>query len=507
MTMYKSVAIVLVLFLVAVSSFSQQITYSLPQHEDDKNMNFEVLGKVNNQILIFKNVRSKYALSIYSANMDLVEKVELDFIPSKTFNVDFIVYPTYMYCIYQYHTKGMVYCMGAKLDESGKIVGTPVELDKAEVGFFGETRIYNLVHSEDKKKIMVYKIQKRRGTLELSSILMNSEFDVLKRCLLGLPFDDQKDDYGNFSLDNEGNLIFTRAEKNGLRNAISKLSLYNVLAEDIKDTMYFRDVNLSKNYLDGIKLKVDNINKTYIINAIFFKQKRGNVEGFFTSVFRQNDEIDYVNQFISISDSLKYAALTDANLKSALNNFMIKNIIVKKDGGYILIAEDFYTRQSDNTWNRFDNFYNGYNWTPYGYYYSPYGNQFYRPFNRFGNFQNTRYLYNNILVLGFSNMATLEWGTVIEKQQDEDETDNHLSFINFNSGSEIRFLFNKKTKRKFLLNDISVNAEGAIFKNPVLRSQDRGYEFMPQFGKQVGAKQLIIPCTYRNYICFAKIEF
>jgi len=52
-----------------------------------------------------------------------------------------------------------------------------------------------------------------------------------------------------------------------------------------------------------------------------------------------------------------------------------------------------------------------------------------------------------------------------------------------------------------------VTPSGGMTRNPTLKNLDKGYEFLPKFGKQVSAKQMIIPCLYRNYICFAKIDY
>jgi hypothetical protein len=68
-------------------------------------------------------------------------------------------------------------------------------------------------------------------------------------------------------------------------------------------------------------------------------------------------------------------------------------------------------------------------------------------------------------------------------------------------------LFNNLEKRANLLNDFSVKPDGNITRNPTLKNLDRGYELMPKFAKQVSARQVIIPCVYRNYICFAKLEY
>jgi hypothetical protein len=54
---------------------------------------------------------------------------------------------------------------------------------------------------------------------------------------------------------------------------------------------------------------------------------------------------------------------------------------------------------------------------------------------------------------------------------------------------------------------VSVKAAGQMKRDPTLKSLDRNYEFMPRYGKQVGAKQVVLPCMYKNYICVAKIDF
>jgi hypothetical protein len=57
------------------------------------------------------------------------------------------------------------------------------------------------------------------------------------------------------------------------------------------------------------------------------------------------------------------------------------------------------------------------------------------------------------------------------------------------------------------LNDLILLPDGKINRNPTLKNLDKGYEFLAKYGKQVSSRQMIIPCYYRNYICFAKVEF
>jgi uncharacterized protein YgiM (DUF1202 family) len=96
---------------------------------------------------------------------------------------------------------------------------------------------------------------------------------------------------------------------------------------------------------------------------------------------------------------------------------------------------------------------------------------------------------------------------VISKEQFDDDTDDLISYQLMNTGGQVHLLFNMEERRVNLLNDYTVTPGGQISRNPTLKNLDKGYEFMAKYGKQVSAHQMIVPCLYRNTVCFAKIEF
>ena len=96
---------------------------------------------------------------------------------------------------------------------------------------------------------------------------------------------------------------------------------------------------------------------------------------------------------------------------------------------------------------------------------------------------------------------------MIAKDQFAEDNDNYLSFSTFIAGSEIHFLYNLTERREKFLTDNTLTSSGEMLRNPALRTVERGFEFMPKLSKQLGARQIIVPCSYRSQICFAKIEF
>ncbi len=484
---------------------AQEIIFSEPVREDSKDMNFDILGRMSGNILVFKNVRWKYALNIYSDSMVLKDKVDFDFLPGKTFNVDCIVYPDFFYLIYQYQKKGILYCMAVKIDANGKKMNDPVQLDTTELGLMGDNKIYSVVNSDDKKKIMIFKIQNKDSKAHFLTKLYDSQLQLQHQTRLQIDYDERYHIFSDFLLDNDGKLVFTNAVKENRRTNPSALSI--ITKEPLQDSFSVKNIPLQKAYIDEVKLKIDNINKRYILNAFYYKESIGNIEGVYCNIWNAKTDSSDASVFTQFADDLKSNAKSEGKLKTAFNDFYIRNIVLKKDGSFILTAED-YTNQSmgSDNFSRYDYLY-GNSFNSYNYYsYTPSYYGFYRPYNSFFN-QGTRYYYDNILVLSISKTGVPEWSNIIHKQQYTDDNDNHLSFNIFNTSGEIHFLYNDISKRDKLLSDYIITPDGSSKRSPTLRTYEQGYEFMPRFAKQIGARKVIIPCTFRGQISFAKIDF
>ena len=490
-----------------MSVYSQQINYSQPESNDIRSLNFEIIGKISNNFLVYKYIRNSNEISVYDNSMKLLDKIDLRFMPDKTLNVDFVAYPDFAWLIYQFQKRNVIHCMAVKINGEGKLLTDPVELDTTQLSFFSDNKIYSTIHSEDKSKIMIYKIQKKNDRYNFTTLLFNDSLQLLHKSRIPTNFEDKKDIFSDFFVDNLGNFVFTRGNRSSSRDFIQELDL--ITKHPDTDNFNINRLDLSDKFLDEIKLKVDNVNQHYIINSLYYVKRRGNVEGLYIAVWDEGNKKLVSQYFAEFNDSIRAVAKTEGSNKVALNDFFIRDVILKKDGGYILTAEDYYTQSRSSPWNRYDYLYGGYPsfYSPYYYnYYSPYSYGYYGRPGYYNNSQ-ARYYYNNILILNMDNTGKLEWSNVIHKSQYDDDNDNFLSYVIMLTGGKLHFLFNELERRNQLLNDQTVSASGDVTRNPPLKNLDRGYQFMPRYAKQVSATQIIVPCVYRNYICFAKIEF
>ncbi|HRE50342.1 MAG TPA: hypothetical protein PK339_02900 [Flavitalea sp.] len=489
---------------------SQKISYSEPEREDTKRTNFEIIGKIGKNILVYKNNRNSNHISVYNEEMKLVERVNIDATNNRWINVDFIPYANHCWMIYQFQQKNVLYCMGVKLDENAKRLSDPVELDTTRIGWSADNKIYTTVFSDDKQKIMIFKINSRnQKRFIFSTLLFDEGLQLLEKREMPLDMEERNDYFTNFLLDNEGGLVFGKFIRRGSSDYITSLSLVHKPAG--AEAFSIHPLDTQEKVLDEIKIKVDNTNRRYLFTALYYRQRRGNIEGLYTVIWDKDSSSIVRQHTLAFDDDLRRQAKgPDANQKLAFNDYFIQNIIIRKDGGYILVAESLYSSsRGGGPFNRWD--YLSWNnpWiSPYSYYYSPYYyNSWGNPWNRWGGRQPTRYHAENIIVLSFDKNDTLEWSNVILKTQFDDQGEALLSHQIMNTGGELHFLFNLYERRTLLLNDQSIGPDGKIIRYPTLKNLDKGFEFMPRYGKQVAARTMIMPCQYRNYLTFAKIEF
>ncbi len=504
---------VLILFLTAADVVqAQRVVYSEPGREDTRRINFEIIGKINGNFLIYKNIRSKNWISILDANMKVVKNVEQDYLPDndKVINVDFFPYNDFCYMIFQYRKKNIIYCAAAKIDGEGNTIGDLIELDTTKVGGGSDNKIYTVLSSEDKSKLMVFKINSKNKKLyNITTMLYDHSLSLLKKSSLQMPMEN-KDDYLNeFHLDNDGDMVFTkfdRVNNENIGNAAFVIKYAN--ADDFHIVNMKRD---DKMYFDEIRVRPDNFNKRYFISSFYFSQRRGNVEGYYFYIWDKDKRQAVIENTLPFTDELRREAKGNSSIKAAFNDYFIKNIIPRKDGGFIIASESSYTTTRGGGWNRWGRWNGGLYGSPflnaYDYYnYSPYySNMFWG--DRFNSNSSVRYSADNILIASFDNTGRKEWNSVIVKEQFDDETDGSISYTLMNTGGQLHFLFNNMEKRLRLLTDFSLSPDGKINKNPTLKNLDRGYTFMPRFAKQVSSRQIIVPCIYKNYICFAKLEY
>ncbi len=203
------------LMLCASLAMAQKITYSEPERDDYKTTEFEIVGRISGNILVYKADRGEYHISVYDNGMQLLDRVKLDFLPKKLISVDFVSYPDYSYMIYQFQRKDAVYSFVGRVNGKGQFTEAPVMVDSTRIGFYSkDNKIYSVEASEDKSRILIYKInQDKEDNNVFYTFLYDSTFNLVNNSRVSLPMEGKKQFLNNFNLNNDGDLFFTKLER------------------------------------------------------------------------------------------------------------------------------------------------------------------------------------------------------------------------------------------------------------------------------------------------------
>jgi hypothetical protein len=464
---------------------------------------------VGPHFLIYKNVRNQHWISVLNNDMEQVGKVPQDYLPvnDQLINIDFVAYPQSAWMVYQHQKKNIVYCLAAKVDASGNRVGEPLELDTSLVRTSSPQTVYTTLVSEDRKRILVFKVNSRnRQLFKLTTFLYDDQLQLLRRSDMAIPMEERVETLGNFTIDNAGNLAFLKVHRAANENVDHVVLFHKPSASD---DLQLSPLMLNQVWLDEPQLRVDNTNDRLLLSSLAYLERRGHVDGLFFCTWERSQLEEPKTSYFTFPMNLRQEAKGEASVRTAFNDHFLRQVSVRKDGGWVIGTESYYTTSRFNSWNRWD-YLSG---SPYFfpsvsdfYYYSPYYNRYFFN-NRPTGQAPVRHHADNIAVLSFSREGQHEWSSVINKTQFNDETDDLLSFYTFIVGGQLHYLMNMPERRLNLMQDFTLGTGGALNKNPTLRNLDRGYELMPRFAKQVSARQVLLPCIYRNYLCFAKIDY
>ena len=487
----KNIIIFLFISLSSLSSGAQEITYSKPGHEENF-WRYDIIGKLNNKLLIYKNIRNQHLISIYDNQMKLKENVKLKFLPSNLISVKFANCSDRVDVIYQFQKRNVFYCMAVVLDENGKIIQEPIQLDTTHIGFLADLELYHTTISEDRSKIMVYKIYKGdfytgNGLFHFTTLLFNDSFQLLHKSQIQSFFETEKDLFSDFLVDNDGNFVFTKGTKLGSTDLFYQLIL--VTKRPAEDNFNIHPLDLSGNLLDRVDLEIDNLNQQYLINSLYYKKRNGHKEGPYTAIWSKRADSLVAKNFFSFAGATSGMAKSQTNETNSLDYYYLGDVILTKNGGFIVTAEDLAIQGGYILpWNLRDN----HIFSSAGY-----------VFSSFRSLASS--FYKNIVILYFDNKAHLQWSNEIEKSQTGYYPP---SFAVINTGNKIHFLFNEIDRQAPIMKEQTLISDGSLSNKAPIRNLDLKYELITALGKQVSSHEMIFPCLFgRNNRCFAKVEY
>lgn len=394
--------------------------------------------------------------------------------------------------------------------------------------------------SKDTSKILIYSMlpKKKKQPERFALKVLNQDFNQLWEKEITLPFNDSNFSVEEYRVDNAGNVYMlgviyedqTRFRRGGKPTYQYVVFAYRNNGTEVEEYK----VDLGDKFITDLTYRVAR-NGDLVFSGFYSDRGTYSVKG--TYFFRLNPttkEITNKNlkafdfKFLTeyMSDGKRDKARKadkkhDKKKGPELYQYALDELILRSDGGAVLIAEQFFVEQRYD----YDRYNRGFGY-PYGYgiYGSRYRfNRFNDPYNRYQD-QTNYYNYNDIIVVNIKPTGEIEWTARIPKHQ---ETSNDGGYFSSYAMSIVRdkfyFVFNDNPKnydpndksnrlynyngRNSVITVAAVDKKGNVRIDPVYDNRQAGITTRPKICKQIGRNEMLIYGERGRKYRFGSLKF
>lgn len=480
------IVLILLVAFVNVNVTAQEVTYAPYEKFDLQSGDFSIIGKVGDRIYTYRGERDGCYMDAYNDSMEKIATVLLDFFPTKIYQTRFINYKDKIVVLYQAAESGKVVQYAALLDQTGRLLKGPIQLTSVKTRVFGGNRNYfSSAVSDDKKQILVYEVNERGEELRFSGIWLDDDLSIVEKGSAYYKADNDIE-HSDGIIDNQGNFYLPTYTPVGGRNYADGFWLLSISKGG--KSFAVKELPLNNLYATSVYLKLDFANSHIYTAGFYSSKKNGNYEGIIYAYYDLADSSWHQQKQLAFDQQLQNAT-GERNRRAAFNNYKVKDMIIKKDGGFVLIAEDFFVTTRVNNAG-FGSYY-------YSYYYSPFMEQSIREYN-----------YNDIFAISYDGDGKQDWHSFIRKNQYSQEDGGIFSsYALINTGGSLGFLFNDFNTRLSRIQLATIDANGKVDMRSLAAGSKTDPDWLPRSAKQIGLRSIIVPCLRKREITFAKIVF
>jgi hypothetical protein len=465
---------------------AQTILYADEQKFSFRKNQFNILGRVKGENFVYRTDNSKHFLDIYTDSLQKKAIVALDFLPDEVDQIKFGIAGYQITVVYQYHEGKIARLEAARLGLDGRMMQPAVVLDSTyDSGnmLARNKQNYDFEFSPNKLKFFAYKRTLFSKREYIHCLLVNDALEV----------EHTKDiviDGGNaiypqqFVLNDDGVLFFSSylfSNEHDRKNDFA--TIYTVNFKD--DVLMQHAIPMDGLLVDQMYIKLNQRSQSIDYAAFYSKSKKGGNEGILYGTLSNNENIAPQHKTIPFSEDFLLKLSAKRN-KKTLENLDIKHVVIKNDGGILLVAENYFTTTRNSMVNT-------------GMYSSYYGMG--------GGRVITEYNYGDIIVMNIAADGAIVWENLIHKNQVTQDDYGMFSSYGFaNTGKYLVFVYNDFTSKKNVLTVASIDINGSILYSHI-KVEDAKYDWVPKHSMQTSALSMLFPCFSKGAIIFAGIYF
>jgi hypothetical protein len=370
-----------------------------------------------------------------------------------------------------------------------EIVGEFESVNRYESGFIG------FEESFDKSKFLVYcqLSSKRKDNEKVYCIVFDKEMNVLWENIQELPYPDKNLNVFEYRVSNTGGVYFLcrNFNKEGNRTGDYLLASFNYGGVDLHEYK----LSLDNKVISDLSFLVNNEDKL-VIAGLYSSTSWNKVKGivyFRIDPITKRAQVSNAEELAPelIVDAIDYSSgkrrerilsSPDKLSKLELENFVIRDLVPRSDGGLLMFTEKFYIREYNSTNS---GFYTG------------------RPVGTSA--INYSYHYEEIIVYNISPSGEIQWSTMIPKiQASFNDKGYHLGYNYAITSKGINIIFNdfgsSVNRNQLDFRSRNVNTvpiiwridQGGKTKNNTLNRMSKRFMIVPKNTAQISGNSIFI---------------
>ena len=382
--------------------------------------------------------------------------------------------------------------------------------------------------SRDSTKMMVYYDTPYQGNTgeKFGLSMFDSQLNQLWSKELELPFKDRLYEVERYKVDNKGNAYLlgivyrgqVRVKRQGRPNY-----QYHLLAYNQEDQYEEYLLNLKDKFITDMQFEISRTGE--IICAGFYSELgTSSVRGtFYLLIDAKTKEIkrEYYQEF-DPSFLVDFMSARKAGKGKELLQYDLKQLEIRRDGGVVLIAEQFYVKELRD--------YNNYNPSSSRYYYPSYYSFWRYPYRYYQNpYMNDdseiQFNYNDIMVINLRPNGTIQWAKRIPKRQrSKNDGGRYSSYALSIAKGKMFFVFNDNPKnlhkesndlkiynytkgKESVVVLVTLDGNGEVKKEPLFQERDTKTTTKPKVCEQISRDHMIIYSERNKKATFARLTF
>jgi hypothetical protein len=466
---------------------SQTVDFSIPQRLNSNNTRLDILGKYSEGILVLEHSHNNDFLETFYDDMTLHWRKPM-VLKDKDVEVQkILIAGDSVTVVYLQFVKSITLLKISRLNDMMVETSHSIILDTLSTNTTSPLPIIRFTSSEDHKLFLIFTTADNfYESKQVQFYLFDSQLKLIMKKSQAVARDLTEPTLIDATVDAQSNIVCLLGE----RAAHSQRDGYNIeklMVSILKNGLNLTELTLSepKEFYTHPAMGFD-VNHHRLILTGFYGTAPGETgEG----TFYYNVNID--SQTISRRGLDKFSddfiSMVTGNIppknNDSFDNFQVIDVVVKKGGGAILMAESqFQTSESM-------------------------ANPMYGPFGVASSVIINYYHYDDIAIFSFDSSGNMEWEKVLHKRQETEGDAGYYSSYSMLISNQLDFVYNDNSSGQSNVASYSVKPDGEILRADLFNGDQKGIQLIPKFGKQVSAHELVIPSVKRGNVQFVKFTF